>query len=493
MSLRESRRKDELNVIGIMLDSFRKDHLGCYGNKWIKTPNLDRFAADATVFNHAYAEGLPTLPVRTALFTGRYTLPFRFWQPLELNDVLLAEILWSKGVATAFISDTYHAHKPHMAYERGFDYVKWVRGQENDPDVLDPNVKVDLSKWSERNWDSTLGTEESQKKSMTQYLQNRAHWKTDEDHHVAQVMKAGMRWLEDTVSEGRKKSFFLWLDSFDPHEPWDPPTQFTDMYPVPDYHGLPIIARGGFVDDWTLPEIRHIRSQYAGTITLVDKWTGLFLEKIKELGLLGNTMIIIIADHGEPLGEHGIVSKCYPWCYDELSRVPLFIRLPDGMKAKRRVDDFANMPDIAPTILSFLGVETPSVMNGKNLLPVMRGEEKGMDFAISGFHVGKWSIRNHKWSCHKVSDIEWPGMPKREMPKIKPELYLYDPNYVPPEPKKYELEKDQAETKDIINEHEEIGEALEKQLREFIGSLKPSPGDISAQRFAEDHEQYVYV
>jgi arylsulfatase A-like enzyme len=484
-----------MNVIGIMLDSFRKDHLGCYGNKWIKTPNLDRFAADATVFNHAYAEGLPTLPVRTALFTGRYTLPFRFWQPIEMNDVLLAEVLWSKGVGTAFISDTYHGHKPHMGYERGFDYVKWIRGQENDPAVVDPNVKVDLSKWSEKNWYPHYSTEEWHKKVFAQYLRNRAYWKTEEDHHVAQIMKAGMRWLEDTVSEGKNKNFFLWLDSFDPHEPWDPPTQYTDIYPVPDYHGLPIIWSGGFAEDFTLPEIRHIRSQYAGTITLVDKWTGMFLEKIKELGLLDNTMIIIISDHGEPLGEHGLLAKCQPWCYDELSRVPLFIRLPDGIEAKKQVDAFTNMPDIAPTILSFLGVETPPMMHGKNLLPVMRGEGKGMEFAISGFHVGKWSIRNHKWSCHKVSDIEWPGMQTREMPKIKPELYMYDPNYVPPEPKNYELEKDQAETENIVDKEEEIGESLEKQLREFMGSLKPSPGDIAAQRtlFAEDREQYIYV
>jgi arylsulfatase A-like enzyme len=221
----------------------------------------------------------------------------------------------------------------------------------------------------------------------------------------------------------------------------------------------------------------------------------MFLEKIKELGLLDNTMIIIISDHGEPLGEHGLLAKCQPWCYDELSRVPLFIRLPDGIEAKKQVDAFTNMPDIAPTILSFLGVETPPMMHGKNLLPVMRGEEKGMEFAISGFHVGKWSIRNHKWSCHKVSDIEWPGMQTREMPKIKPELYMYDPNYVPPEPKNYELEKDQAETENIVDKEEEIGESLEKQLQEFMGSLKPSPGDIAAQRtlFAEDREQYIYV
>ena len=122
-----------MNVIVILADSLRVDHLGCYGNKWIKTPNLDRFAKEATVFERAYSEGLPTLPTRTAMFTGRYTFPFRGWQPLQPNDLPIAEILWSQGYKSALITDVYHMHKPGMAYERGFDFVQFIRGQEGDP------------------------------------------------------------------------------------------------------------------------------------------------------------------------------------------------------------------------------------------------------------------------------------------------------------------------------------------------------------------------
>ncbi|RLE41787.1 sulfatase, partial [Candidatus Woesearchaeota archaeon] len=95
-----------MNVIVLMEDSLRRDHLGCYGNDWIKTPNIDRFASDSIIFDYAYAEGLPTIPVRTAMLTGRYTLPFRGWQPLEQLDLVLPEVLWDKGVETALISDT---------------------------------------------------------------------------------------------------------------------------------------------------------------------------------------------------------------------------------------------------------------------------------------------------------------------------------------------------------------------------------------------------
>jgi arylsulfatase A-like enzyme len=120
------------NVIVLMEDSFRKDHLGCYGNPWIKTPCIDRFARESAIFDF-YAEGLPTIPVWTALFTGRYTLPFRRWQPLEQNDIVLAEVLWNKGLTTTLITDTYHMHKPQMGFSRGFNYEQWIRVKKTQP------------------------------------------------------------------------------------------------------------------------------------------------------------------------------------------------------------------------------------------------------------------------------------------------------------------------------------------------------------------------
>lgn len=107
-----------MNVILVIADSLRKDHVGCYGNKWIKTPNIDKLAFKSVVFDHAYAEGLPTVPVRTSLLAGRYTLPFRGWKPLESNDLLITEFLWNKGYISSLVSDTYHLHKPKMGFAR---------------------------------------------------------------------------------------------------------------------------------------------------------------------------------------------------------------------------------------------------------------------------------------------------------------------------------------------------------------------------------------
>lgn len=468
-----------MNVIVIMEDSARKDHFGCYGNDWIRTPNIDKLAADATVFDYAYAEGLPTIPARVSLFTGRYTLPVRGWQPLEQNDVLLAELLWDKGFTSSLIADTYHMHKPQMGFSRGFDYVQWIRGQENDPTLLNPNVNVDSSKFSSKNWHPVHPgqPERIMKRQFEMCLQNSAHWKSEEDHHIAMVVNAGITWLENMVAKGKSNNLFLWLDSFDPHEPWDPPDSYTSMYPVPEYDGLPITWGGGFTKDWTLAEIRHLRSQYAGTITLVDKWTGIFLEKVEELGLLDNTMIIFLSDHGEPLGEHGIIKKIQPWPYDELSRIPLIVKLPDAIDSQERVDAFVGLPDITPTILSFLEIRTPPVMQGMDLLPLIKGEETGASFGISGFHSRSWSLRDHERSYYL-----WLGTRIASGVAKKPELYKYDTHYVPPPPSAYVL-GDQAEKKNLFADELDVADRLENELRTFVEALSPSPGDLMASEF----------
>jgi len=391
-----------MNVIIIMLDSLRPDHLGCYGNPWIRTPNIDRFASESLVFERAYAEGLPTLPVRTALFTGRYTLMWRGWQHLEPDDVVLAEVLWDAGFISALITDTYHLHKPRMGYERGFDYVIFIRGQEADPYIVDPEVKIDLSKWHPKNYYT-----EEDKHIFVQYLKNRAYWRSEEDHFIVQVVQAGVKWLKEQVERGRRDNLFLWLDCFDPHEPWDPPEEYYQLYAPEDYSDLPIIQPfiggrdGGFVKHFTLPEVRHIRAQYAGEVTLVDKWVGYFSDKIKELGLWENSLIMILSDHGEPLGEHGIIRKVRPWPYEELSRIVLIIKPPEDMNRKGRVRAFIQTPDIMPTILDFIKLteersrwSVKPIIQGTSLLSTILGkEEVARDYAIAGHFGSLWRIR----------------------------------------------------------------------------------------------------
>ncbi len=469
-----------VNIIVVMLDSLRPDHLGCYGNSWIKTPNIDKFAQEAFLFERAYAEGMPTLPVRTALFTGRYTLMWRGWQHLEPSDVVLAEVLWDSGFISALITDTYHLHKPRMAYERGFDYVQFIRGQEADPYIVDPNIKVDLSKWHPKNYYT-----ETDKQAFIQYLKNTHYWKSEEDHFIVQVVKAGVKWLEEQVKRGRKDRLFLWLDCFDPHEPWDPPEDYYQLYAPKEYEDLPIILpfiggkEGGFAKYFTDLEIKHIRAQYAGEVTLVDKWIGYFFNKVKELGLWENSLIILLSDHGEPLGEHGIIRKVRPWPYEELSRIVLIIKPPEEVGGKGRIKTFVQTPDILPTILDFL--ELPKersrwsvnpIIQGKSLKPLILKEVDTLrNFAIAGHYGKSWSIRTEEYSFYL-----WPPPKARytfgtiyieEQEKRKAELYKLNREYVPPPPDKWERGH-QPEVENIIDQEPDVAKELELQLRRTL-------------------------
>ena len=134
-----------MNVVLVILDSLRKDHLGVYGNDRVRTPNLDAFAGESFRFTRAYPESLPTICARRAIHTGRRTFPFKNrvelpgetfppagWQPIPEDQVTLSEPLVAQGYNTVLYSDTQPMFHPSMNFQRGFRVFDWIRGQERD-------------------------------------------------------------------------------------------------------------------------------------------------------------------------------------------------------------------------------------------------------------------------------------------------------------------------------------------------------------------------
>ena len=124
-----------MNVIVVVCNSLHLGFLGCYGNSWIETPNLDRLAAEGVVFDHHYPENLTTLPTRRSWWTGRYGFPDpeQGWTPLRHDEAILPDLLWNQGVRTALISDVPMLRDAGQGFGRGFDEVVWVRGSGYDP------------------------------------------------------------------------------------------------------------------------------------------------------------------------------------------------------------------------------------------------------------------------------------------------------------------------------------------------------------------------
>jgi len=439
-----------LNIIVIVTDSMRADHLGCYGNPWISTPSLDRFAADATLFEQAYPEGMPTGPVRHAFWTGRYTFPFMAWQPFDPEERTLAEVMWDQGYSTSLITDVYHLHKPGTNWGRGFDSVRFIRGQEYDPFVVDPSIPVDLTARHKLRGDDT---DAMWRPRFEQHLRNISGWdwwRSDEDHFVAQTAKAAIDWLESHKGQRRQ---LLWVDCFDPHEPWDPPEPYNRMY-CPDHSGPDLVDPvpgpvEGYLNE---REMANVRAQYAGEVTLVDKWVGQLLGAAESLGYFDDSLIIYTTDHGEPFGEHGIVRKARPWPYEEQVHIPWLLRLPDDAGRGARLDAFVETVDMMPTLLDFAGLQGPPDMHGQSLLPLVRGQAESLrDYGYAAWHGSSWSIRNLEWSY-----IQWLRAPERDADK--PELY--------------NRRSDPQEQHNVIADHPDVARELQRRLMELTTRLR---------------------
>jgi arylsulfatase A-like enzyme len=241
----------------------------------------------------------------------------------------------------------------------------------------------------------------------------------------------------------------LWLDSFDPHEPWDPPEPYRSMYVDPNYKGKDIIQPiPGPSDYLTDDELQHVRDLYAGKITLCDKWIGWLIDQLKEMGLYDDTMIIFTTDHGEPFGDHGYLKKAQPGLYDDLTRIPLIVRHPKGVGAGKRVKALVETTEIFPTVLEAFGVKKPPKAHGESLLPLMSGEkEKIRDYAYMGYFKQSMRVSDHKWAFHMY-----------QMKGKEPELY--------------DWENDPEQLNNVIEQNPEKAMELELELRRFIAGLK---------------------
>jgi len=383
------------SVVFIILDSFRQDHMSFYSpGSLCPTPSLDALAREGVAFDNCYPEGLPTIPVRTCWLTGERTLAHRPWQPLTPEDRTLSEILSDEGYLTACFTDCYHYFKPNMNLHRGFRVWEWIRGQEYDAYRSGPLTRLRLDDYCQDTftpqWRHLVETA----------LQNVEEFATAEDHYCARLMRSAIRWTE--ANAAWKRPMLLWVDSFDPHEPWTPPHEF-DLYTDPNYRGKKcVLPPGGPASKhFTAEEIAYIRGLYAGECAYVDHYVGWFLGRLKELGLYDEALIILIADHGHPLADHGKFLKGGDRMYSELLKVPFIIRFPGGKYSGRRLDALTSFHDVLPTLLEAIGMgNNLDALPGKSLMPLIRGEVSAVrEAVISGYYgAPDRCIRDKVWS-----------------------------------------------------------------------------------------------
>ncbi len=378
-----------MNYIMICLDSLRQDHIGAYGGV-AQTPNMDRLAEQSAVFTRLRSEALPTVPVRRALCTGARVFPWEYrphpkgiynrhcgWLPLRETDVTLAEHLQERGYVTGMVIDVYHLMKPAMNFHRGMSSFEFIRGQEFDRWKSAPAPGDVIARYTPE------GCPERRQAVLTQYLQNQVGRGGEEGHQCARVFRAAMDWLQGNAAH---EQFFLWVDSFDPHEPWDVPQKYTDMYDA-GYSGKEWIYPNILPYSEMKPEeIEHCKALYKAEVTMVDHWLGKFLDKIDELGLRENTLVVLLSDHGKVVGEFdnfGMSNKdTSRYLYD----VPLMVRHPEGIGAGQRLEQWVYDIDVTATALEVLGEDALPKADGQSFWPLITGEqEKLHDYTICGY------------------------------------------------------------------------------------------------------------
>ena len=418
------------NVVVVIVDSLRKDHVGAYGNPRIETPNLDSLAKGSLRFTNAYPESLPTICARRAIHTGFRTWPFRNWhlpkdddvwrygwQPIPNVQTTLAEILRRQGYQTMFVTDTLHQFKPSYNFHRGFDVFDFIRGQTRDR--YRPGWALD--------WKKMKNTMAKVRGAMRQYSANSAGRKTEEDWFAPQVFTRASNLL-GAASEGQP--FFMVVDCYDPHEPWDPPQHYVDLYDGEYVGGEPYTPREGSSDYLTERQLERMRALYSAEVTMVDRWLGRFLEKMDELNLFENTLILLLSDHGHALGEHGFVGKPVQALWPELTDIVFLIRHPEGKGAGQTSDYYASTHDVAPTILGMLGIEAPAPMDGQDLSVIPGGgRPEPRDHFSLGYHNFVWArdeayvyFSRNDGAKAKLFDIRADPQMKNDRAQDRPEV-----------------------------------------------------------------------
>jgi arylsulfatase A-like enzyme len=388
-----------MNVILIVIDSLRKDCVGAYGptvgREWfgreIQTPSLDRFAASAMRFTRAFPESLPTVVFRRAINTGRRMFPFRNyrptkwdivympgWQPIDEDCDTLAEVLARAGYRTGYISDCMPVFQPSTNFHRGFHHWHFVRGQQQDRwQSLSKGKHVDLSQYCvSRFHHDQLST------MLSQYVANTSLRKSEEDWFAPQVYRLASQWIEENA---RLTPFFLMIDCWDPHEPWDPPQHYTDLY-NPGHRGKNPIHPLYSLERWCSDaELKQLRANYCGEVTMMDRWLGHFLQRVDDLGLCDNTAVVIISDHGHSIGDRGVTGKIPSRQHNELVDLVLMMRHPKGHGTGKTSDAFVYNIDVVTTLAAWGGVKLDT--HGRDLTPIVRGKTRvGRPYVTGAFN-----------------------------------------------------------------------------------------------------------
>ncbi len=328
------------NIVLISIDTLRPDHLGCYGYTRNTSPSINKFAKESIRFTNCITPRTITSPAVTSMLTGLYPQTHgvrRLCIPLNPKFATVAEYLKNAGYRTCGITCNRVLRSQLAKLDAGFDM------------------------WDE--YCPHRGT----KFGFPTYQ------KYAEDGN-----KVAYKWLEKNYD--KPEPFFLWIHYFEPHGPYNPPHVFQEYSHEPLFIPADEIPEYQRLEEITTDtvDVNKYIVEYDKEIRYTDHYTGELIDKLKELGVYENSLVIVTADHGESLTEHEFYINHGGYTYEACAKVPLLIKLPDYVPNKSEKDDTVidgqvSLIDLVPTMLDMAGVYQRSYLDGTSIIPVIEG------------------------------------------------------------------------------------------------------------------------
>ena len=410
-----------MNVIFISMDTLRADRLGCLGHERGLTPNLDRLAAEGSLFTNAFASDIPTQPSHTAIFTGRFGVTTNIVSHFHPAARLDAEFSWlptifrSAGYATGAVD---HLFAMKDWFLRGYQDYMPPPGRSRSPG----SVIVDM----------------------------------------------GTQWLD----EHRNEAFFLFLHFWDPHIPYLPPPSYKSLYAgASALHRDPLIAEKLrsrpsyplFAENLynhldIIPSLEYVSDLYDAEVAYLDYEIGRLFEYLAAVDLLDQTMVVLFGDHGENMTEHDAWFD-HAGLYDSVVHVPVIIWAP-GVVPESEVTALISTVDVKPTVLDFLRMPAVEGLDGRSLRPLVEGTSTGHRDAVFLSECtwqAKRGVRTSDWKFIRCVD---PGVYPRDG------IELYD------------LRRDPTEQTNLAGERPELARQMDAMLSEWLNERldgRPDP------------------
>lgn len=450
-----------MNIIVVIADTFRYDNIYPLGRGAVGGPHLDAFARQGVSLHNFYTGSFPTIPQRTDFTTGRVGWPWYPWQSLlRSGRNHLPRLLAPHGYVSQLIGDCPHLIKAQ--FDLGFTGFHQVRGQEGDTHFLRLNHEIRKVIPPEK---TRPGSHFRDHNLADLHRWINQYYQLESQTFAYRTASLAEEWLEENYLQD---PFFLWVDFFDPHEPWDPPEYLVRKYDDSGYDGPPLIHPNyGRADVYTDAELSNLRAHYLAEAFLVDRSVGRILQKIEDLDLFGKSIVIFMSDHGMSTGEHNRTGKSnigtgdsrYWPIFPEVAHCPFIIRAPQ-LPQDTAVSSYIQPCDILPTLAELvnLNLNYEDPIHGRSFAGPLRGEAdpNPRTFAVTASFSAPadGSVADRSTTPVVYSD-EWIYVPI----DMEGETALFDRTADP-----------MAET-NVVGEHPAKAKAMQNLLNRYLADL----------------------